>query len=211
MSRSCSNGSGSWLDHLPFVLLGMRTSIRADSQCSAADLLYGAPLRLPGDMFEPSDPVPLASDFSRCLRTVIGAASPMPVVSHGLPPARVDPALQSSTHVFLRVDAVRRPLVPPFLGPFPVLARTDKTYDILQNGKTVTVSIDRLKPATLTSPVQSSSSSPVPSATSPSSSEPVPLASASSSPPDTSPSPRSSSPVVLSSGRVSRPVRHFQA
>ena len=205
MSRSCSNSAGSWLDHLPFVLLGMRTSIRADSRCSAADLLYSAPLRLPGDMFEPSTPVPLASDFSTRLRTVLGAASPMPVVSHGSPRSRVDPALSSCSHVFLRVDAVRRPLVPLYLGPFPVLSRTDKTFDLLQHGKTTSVSIDRLKPAFLTcsllppSPVEhddvSASASVAPS--SPSDVRTLP--------------PTPASQTVLRTGRISKPVKCFQA
>ena len=55
MSPAASSGSGSWLHHLPFVLLGMRTSVREDSLCSSADLVYGSSLRLPGDMLEPSD------------------------------------------------------------------------------------------------------------------------------------------------------------
>ena len=149
MSRASSSGSGSgsWLQHLPFVLLGMRSSIREDSQCSPSDLVFGAPLRLPGDMLSPSAPLPLASDFAARLRTTMAAAVPMPVSYHGTQISRLDPALQSSDHVFLRVDAVRRPLVPPYVGPFKVLRRGPKTFDILQQGKTATVTIDRLKPA----------------------------------------------------------------
>ena len=49
--------------------------------------------------------------------------SPMPVLYHGSPPSRVDSKLWESSHVFLRIDAVRRPLVPPYEGPFPVLER----------------------------------------------------------------------------------------
>ena len=149
MSRSCATGSGTWLDHLPFVLLGMRTAIRSDSDCSPSDLLYGSPLRLPGDMFFPSEPPPMPSDFAGRLRVVLGSASPLPIVHHGVPVSRVDPGLRSASHVFLRIDAVKKPLVPPYLGPFRVLGRSDdlKTFDILQHQKKVTVSVDRLKPA----------------------------------------------------------------
>ena len=211
MARVSSSGSGSWLDHLPFVLLGMRTSVREDSLCSPAEMLYGAPLRLPGDCFLPSEPVPLASTFASNLRSVLAAAAPMPVLHHGVPPSRVDPALQSATHVFLRVDAVRRPLVPPYLGPFAVLEKNEKTFLISQNGKNITVSIDRLKPANVLPDSASTPSPPV-----------------SRSPPRTVTVPRRPRPVSrpspavpdlddadhfppLRSGRVPRPVRRFQA
>ena len=149
MSRAASSGSGSWYDHLPFVLLGMRAAISEDSGCCPADLLYGGPLRLPGDSFEPSTMRPLASDFAHRLRSVISVANPMPVVHRGHQPSRIDQALASASHVFLRVDAVRRPLVPPYLGPFRVLEKGNKTFIILKNNKHVTVSVDRLKPAFL--------------------------------------------------------------
>ena len=55
--------------------------------------------------------------------------------------------LMSATHVFLRVDAVRRPLVPPYEGPFPVISRSDKTFVTLRRDSPVTVTVDRLKPA----------------------------------------------------------------
>ena len=147
MSRACTSGSGTWLDHLPFVLLGMRTSIRENEDCSPADLLYGSPVRLPGDLLSPSDPPPTPSDFCLRLRSVMASARPPPPAHHGHVPARVDPALATATHVFLRVDAVRRPLVPPYDGPFPVLTKGTKTFTILKREKPVIVSVDRLKPA----------------------------------------------------------------
>ena len=58
-------------------------------------------------------------------------------------------ALAKTSHVFLRVDAVRRPLTPPYDGPFPVLQRGEKTFKILKGNKELLVSIDRLKPAFL--------------------------------------------------------------
>nr|VZH96034.1 unnamed protein product [Spirometra erinaceieuropaei] len=40
--------SASWSDSLPLVLLGIRSSVKEDIQCTAAELVYGTPLRLPG-------------------------------------------------------------------------------------------------------------------------------------------------------------------
>ena len=134
----------------------------------------------------------------------------MPVFHHGDRPSRIDPALSTATHVFLRVDAVRRPLVPPYLGPFEVLQRSEKTFIILQNGRRETVTIDRLKPAAPlpdSMPVNarppSVSRAPVPSdaAVGPVPSRPLaPLF-----PPAPAPAP------PLRSGRVPRPVSRYQA
>lgn len=199
MSRASVSGSGTWYDHLPFVLLGMRTSVREDSLCSPADLLYGAPLKLPGDMLDISKPVPSASDFARQLQSVLGASSPMPVLHHGgsSRPSRINPLLRTASHVFLRVDAVRRPLVPPYLGPFPVVQRGEKTFKILQNNQTVTVSIDRVKPARLL---------PVPSISSPAArAPPVTPVPANVLPPDAAVA------RPLRSGRVPCVIQRFQA
>ena len=53
------------------------------------------------------------------------------------------------THVFVRCDMVRRPLQPPYDGPFKVLKRTSKCFIIDRAGVRDTVSVDRLKPAYL--------------------------------------------------------------
>ena len=57
--------------------------------------------------------------------------------------------LKTSSHVFLRHDAVCKPLQPPYDGPYKVLKRTDKHFTIAVKGKNEVVSIDRLKPAYL--------------------------------------------------------------
>ena len=59
------------------------------------------------------------------------------------------PELHSSTHVFLRDDTVKRPLQPPYRGPFQVLRRSGKFFTIDVKGKHENVSIERLKPAFL--------------------------------------------------------------
>ena len=44
-----------WVDALPLVLLGIQTALKEDIHCSAAELVYGTTLRLPGEFFD-SDP-----------------------------------------------------------------------------------------------------------------------------------------------------------
>jgi hypothetical protein len=40
-----------WIEPLPTVLLGHRTCIKEDMKASAAELLYGMPLGIPGEFF----------------------------------------------------------------------------------------------------------------------------------------------------------------
>lgn len=44
-----------WLDILPTVLLGLRTSLKEDLQASPAEMLYGTCLRIPGEFFVSED------------------------------------------------------------------------------------------------------------------------------------------------------------
>ena len=155
MARAQSSGSGTWMDHLPFVLLGLRTAVRADSDCSPADLVYGEHLRIPAALLDSSTTLPAAdpSSFVSGLRDTMQQNAPMPFNYHGTPPSRVPSALRDCSHVFLRVDAVRRPLSPPYEGPFLVLERGPKTFILDRLGKRVTVTVDRLKPASVLQPV----------------------------------------------------------
>ena len=44
-----------WVDALPLVLLGMRAAVKNDLHWSVADMVFGEPLRLPGELFVSSD------------------------------------------------------------------------------------------------------------------------------------------------------------
>ncbi|GBN40116.1 hypothetical protein AVEN_241271-1 [Araneus ventricosus] len=59
----------------------------------------------------------------------------------------VNKDLQNCSHVFQRIDRVRKQLESPYEGPFPVNERKDKYFTINIKGKNVNVSLDRLKPA----------------------------------------------------------------
>ncbi|GBN28887.1 hypothetical protein AVEN_174992-1 [Araneus ventricosus] len=54
--------------------------------------------------------------------------------------------LVNCSHVFVRRDAVRRPLQQPYDGPFQVLQRKAKDYKIQVKDKPIWISINRLKP-----------------------------------------------------------------
>ena len=53
---TCHEDGRQWLDLLPTVLLGLRTCLKEDLKCSPAELVYGAPLRVPGEFLENLDP-----------------------------------------------------------------------------------------------------------------------------------------------------------
>ena len=158
-----------WVDALPVVLLGIRTALKTDLDCSAAELVYGTTLRLPGDLIAPNStnqfPSPdFVSELTDRLRNLRPTSPRIPQRKTYIPPG-----LKSSSQVFVRHDAIRKPLQPPYDGPFKVLRRHDKHYTISRNGKDDTVSIDRLKPAFIDSdppstdwPTPSFSSCPVP-------------------------------------------------
>ncbi len=54
-ARACGTD---WDQHLPWVLLGLRSSPREDSGLSSAEVLFGAPLTLPGDFLGSAEPPP---------------------------------------------------------------------------------------------------------------------------------------------------------
>lgn len=52
---SCATTTHNGQEVLPIVLLGIRSSWKDDVQASSAELVYGEPLRLPGQFLSPSD------------------------------------------------------------------------------------------------------------------------------------------------------------
>ncbi|BHF76143.1 hypothetical protein SprV_0501924100 [Sparganum proliferum] len=141
--------SATWSVNLPLVLLGIRSSVKEDIQCTAAVLVYGTPLRLPGEFVQPSTTnTNITSTFVQQLKQRMAQLRPTPTrlaSKHVF----VHEDLKSAPFVFVRHDAVRKPLCPPYDGPYKVVQRKDKFYVLQRADKTDTVSIDRLKPASL--------------------------------------------------------------
>ena len=167
-----SKATANWLEALPITLLGIRSTLKEDLHCTSAELVYGTTLCLPGDFFQASTPTDMVDDplsYVDRLKSTMRQLPPIPTRHHTSRKSYVPPALSSSQHVFIRRDAVKRSLQPPYDGPFQVLKRTPKHYTAKVNGQQQTVSIDRLKPAFLEDPdpLQSSPTPPTPQSPTP--------------------------------------------
>ncbi|XP_064479107.1 uncharacterized protein LOC135392322 [Ornithodoros turicata] len=117
--------------------------------CAVAEMVYGTSLRLPGDLICPlpgSTALSPAEYVSR-LRRTMAALRPATSRPSRVPSAFQHPDIASCTHVFVRCDAVRKPLQPPYTGPHLVLRRSPNFYTIQLNGREDTVALERLKPA----------------------------------------------------------------
>ncbi|GFV50459.1 integrase catalytic domain-containing protein [Trichonephila clavipes] len=98
-------------------------------------------------MFDSSKPDNDVVNFVSKLKSHMQSLHPKPPKHHSKRPVFIHPGLLEATHVFLRRDMLRRPLQQPYDGPFKVLQRKDKVFFLDINGKRVSVSIDRCKPA----------------------------------------------------------------
>ncbi|XP_051806513.1 uncharacterized protein LOC127534686 [Acanthochromis polyacanthus] len=134
----------SWVDRLPWVLLGLRAAPKEDLGASSAELVFCQPVRVPGEF--------LLESAAPCLRSAVdpfssgGSLAPGPM-HHCFPRIFVPTALMSARFVFLRRDAHRSPLQPPYDGPFRVLEHGAKGFVLDVGGRSELVSVDRLKPA----------------------------------------------------------------
>ncbi|GFW62341.1 integrase catalytic domain-containing protein [Trichonephila clavipes] len=98
-------------------------------------------------MFDSSKPDDDVVNFVSKLKSHMQSLRPKPPKHSVKRPVFIYPGLLEATHVFLHRDMLRRPLQPPYDGPFKVLQRNDKVFFLDINGKRVSVSINRCKPA----------------------------------------------------------------
>ena len=133
-----------WMDTLPLILLGIQT---ADLSMTAAEIVYGSNLRLPGKFISPTTSIlPAACSFINQVRTYfrnIQTTKPQ-ITQHS---SHVPRILAIASHVFIQHDAIWKPLQPPHDDPSRVVKCTDKHFTVRVNGREQIMSIDHLKPA----------------------------------------------------------------
>lgn len=90
------------------------------------------------------------------LRLIAKEIQPQPASRHCKRSVFIFKDLTTTTHVYLREDALKGALQPAYTGPHEIIERGDKVFKILIKGKPVSVTIERLKPAYILSPTNES-------------------------------------------------------
>ena len=119
-----------WPDLLPVVLLGLRTAYKEDLQASPAEMLYGMSLRLPGEFFVTNSTSASPRDFVGSLRQLFSDVKAVPASRHSKQHPFVFKDLQNCTHVFKRVDSIRKPLEPPYSSHLTRSRQTNRRPDL---------------------------------------------------------------------------------
>jgi transposase InsO family protein len=144
-----------WTEALPVILLGLRNSLKEDIRATPAEMVYGTTLRLPGEFFadatsRPDEHYDPSSYICR-LRDHIKAVIPVPTSAHHKTKMFVPKAFETCTHVFVRIDRVRKSLEPPYEGPFPVMKKDGNLFTVRTTSMKGTfdtiINIARLNPA----------------------------------------------------------------
>ena len=140
-----------WTITLPAVLLVVRSAVKERLGRSAAEMIYGTTLRLPGE-FTKQYTVDANTDlenYSDKLRVAMSRLRLCPPRDTQQTNIFQYKEIATSTHVFLRRIAIAPPLTAHYNGPYKVVARSGRVMKILMKGKVETVSLDRVKPAHL--------------------------------------------------------------
>ena len=149
-SLKCYLDRDSWVQYLPFVLLGIRSAVDVETHISPAELLYGQHLRLPCQFFDLNHPGLEESDSIEQIRAV----GEFLRSQEGIYPTYranrdyLDPRLQNTRFVYVR-RGPKKNLLPSYIGPFYVIDKYPKSFRLMiSKTKTDLVSIDRLKACT---------------------------------------------------------------
>ena len=136
-ARQCG---AAWLEHLPWVLLGLRAAPKEVSGVSSAEAVYGAPLVLTSQA-QPS-PTLTAEKTEKVVPAVIPARQrSYAEVAGGRPTL-----LTGSSHVYVKRGPPGGTLEQKFSGPYQMLENNGKTCKLKVGQRVEVVSADRLKP-----------------------------------------------------------------
>ncbi|XP_023341813.1 uncharacterized protein LOC111711654, partial [Eurytemora carolleeae] len=142
--RARAAGSN-WFQHLPLVLLGLRTVPKEDTGFCSAEAVYGSALSVPGEFLS----VPEFTPDSFLRKIQLGSSGFSAPPPHHVAPAAPKPlpkSLLQADFVFVREDASVPALSPLYRGPYKVLERQSKFFRLQIGDKVDVVSVDRLKP-----------------------------------------------------------------
>ena len=113
--------SADWLSHLPWVLLSLRATPKDDSNISSAEMVYGSPLSLPGELRSQSPPPPSPLLQAGQQAATGNTSLPAFLPTRNQPPpssaTSLPKALQEAEYVYVRRSGMSPPLTPVYSGP----------------------------------------------------------------------------------------------
>ena len=148
--------NASWAAELPWVLLGLRSQPREDSNISPAQAVYGTPLVLPNQYLSIDDTVTM-NEFLIQINNILNNSS-LPrhnVAADRELPEDLPPDLWAADRVWVRRCGHVPPLTPLYDGPYAVLQRSLRAFKLQIGAKEDQVSTSRLKPCSSSTPTAS--------------------------------------------------------
>ena len=115
-----------WVRALPWVLLGKRVQVQPDLDASAASLVFGKAIEIPGQLLGHPGP-PLTNLQTRALLEELYKISAKPAIQTTSITNPINIAhTEAATHVYVKVDEPQG-LSARFEGPYPVVSRPSRT------------------------------------------------------------------------------------
>ena len=136
---------------LPAVLLGARSAVEELLGRSAAEIVYGTTLRLPGEFsnkynVDTHTDLDNYSDKLRMAMSRLRLCPPRDSTQNNIFQFK---EIDTCSHVFLRRITIAPSLIALYDGPYKIILRSGSVMKILVKGKVETVSLDRVEPAHL--------------------------------------------------------------
>jgi hypothetical protein len=148
--------NASWAAELPWVLLGLRSQPREDSNISPAQAVYGTPLVLPNQYLSIDDTVTM-NEFLVQINNILNNSS-LPrhnVAADRELPEDLSSDLWATDRVWVRRCSHVPPLTPLYDGPYAVIQRSLRAFKLQIGGKEDQVSTSHLKPCSSSTPTAS--------------------------------------------------------
>ena len=139
--RSRGSGQG-WLEHLPWVLVGLRAAPKEDSGQSSAEAVFGTALVLQGQPQQKPEKVSSGAPFLAGEKVDL----PLRPRSYAEVAGGKKSWLEGASFVYIRRGAVGTPLAESYSRPYKVVKREDKILLLRIGDREEWVSADRLKP-----------------------------------------------------------------
>ncbi|GFW94161.1 retrovirus-related Pol polyprotein from transposon opus [Trichonephila clavipes] len=89
-------------------------------------MVYGTSIKLPGEFFDPPTINMYPQNFVAKLQQHMAELKPLKSPSNRKQNIYVHKDLKSCSHVFIRIDRVKKALEPPYEGPYTVQKRSQR-------------------------------------------------------------------------------------